>query len=210
MRGGIEGAHSIAKGAIEWGTRRIDPLDNPRLILIFVVGLPPKKTVVTERMTMAQTYRIRISKGDQQFEAEGDKRFVLEMIKRFEGDSQTPQKGKVTSNAAQLASSKQISVGEFIRQLGVKKHTDLVVAFGYYLEEQAGLKDFTPADINNCYYEAKMESSNVSQSIIQNIRRSYVMEAKGDKTKKGRRYTLTSSGQAFIRKMAAAANKENR
>ena len=147
---------------------------------------------------MTQTYRVRISKGDQQFEAEGDKRFVLEMLKRFEDGVPEPQRGKPSQNPVQLASSKQISVGEFIRELGLRKHTDLVVAFGYYLEQQAGLKDFTPADINNCYYEAKMESSNISQSIIQNIKRSYMMEAKGDKAKKGRRYTLTSTGQAFI------------
>ncbi len=120
---------------------------------------------------MAQTYRIRISRADQHFEAEGDKRFVLDMLKRFEGGavSQGTPKERLLTDPAALASSKQVSVGEFIRQLGVKKHTDLVVAFGYYLEEHSGLKDFTPADINNCYYEAKMETSNVSQSIIQNI-----------------------------------------
>lgn len=157
---------------------------------------------------MTHTYRIRISKGDQQFEAEGDKRFVLEMVKRFEGDSPVLQKGKPPSNPVRLASSKQISVGEFIRQLGVKKHTDLVVAFGYYLEEQGGLKNFTAADINNCYYEAKMETTNVSQSIIQNIKRGYMMEAKRDKeAKKGRRYTVTASGQAFIKKIAASSDE---
>lgn len=159
---------------------------------------------------MPQTYRVRMSKGDQQFEAEGDKRFVIEMLKRFEGDLPAPKKGQAVSTPAQLASSKQISVGEFIREIGVKKHTDLVVAFGYYLEQQAGLKDFTPADINNCYYEAKMESSNISQSIIQNIKRGYVMEAKGDKSKKGRRYTVTSSGQAFIDNRTEEAREEKK
>jgi len=157
---------------------------------------------------MTQTYRIRISKGDQQFEAEGDKRFVLEMVKRFEGEMPPSQRAKAASNPVELASSKQISVGEFIRQLGIKKHTDLVVAFGYYLEEQAGLKDFTAADIGNCYYEAKMETTNVSQSIIQNIKRGYMMEAKRDKdAKKGRRYRVTASGQAFIKKVAASSNE---
>ena len=127
------------------------------------------------------------------------------MVKRFEGELSPAQRGKPASNPVQLASSKQISVGEFIRQLGIKKHTDLVVAFGYYLEEQAGLKDFTAADISNCYYEAKMETTNVSQSIIQNIKRGYMMEAKRDKdAKKGRRYTVTSSGQAFIKKIAGS------
>ncbi len=160
---------------------------------------------------MTQTYRVRISKGDQQFEAEGDKRFVLEMLKRFESlPAGIIPKAKAVADPAQRASSKQISVGEFIRELGLKKHTDLVVAFGYYLEEQAGLKDFTPADINNCYYEAKMESSNISQSIIQNIKRGYVMEAKGDKNKKGRRYTLTSTGQAFIKNLAEEAREDKK
>ena len=159
---------------------------------------------------MALTYRIRISKGDQNFEAEGDKRFVLEMLKRFEGSGgPRTTRGEGPPDPAALASSKRVSVGEFIRQLGIKKHTDLVVAFGYYLEEHSGLKDFTAADINNCYYEAKMETTNVSQSIIQNIRRGYMMEAKGDKkAKKGRRYTVTASGQSFISKIAADSGEE--
>ena len=163
-------------------------------------------------MAQRTGYRIRISKGDQHFEAEGDKRFVLEMLKRFDADGPvTSPKVKGASDAAALASSKQVSVGEFIRQIGVKKHTDLVVAFGYYLEEHSGLKDFTPADVNNCYYEAKMETSNVSQSIIQNIKRGYLMEAKGDKKlKKGRRYTLTASGQTFIKRFSASTSEQKK
>jgi hypothetical protein len=159
---------------------------------------------------MSQTYRIRMSKGDQHFEAEGDKRFVLDMLKRFEsGGVSAGVKLATPADAAALASSKQVSVGEFIRQLGIKKHTDLVVAFGYYLEEHSGLKDFTAADINNCYYEAKMETTNVSQSIIQDIRRGYIMEAKGDKkSKRGRRYTVTATGQAFVKKIAAGSSEE--
>ncbi|MCI0350565.1 MAG: hypothetical protein L0Z53_14165 [Acidobacteriales bacterium] len=161
---------------------------------------------------MAQTYRIRMSKGDQQFEAEGDKRFVLEMLRRFEGGGASPigkKEKTAAADPAALASSKRVSVGEFIRQFGIKKHTDLVVAFGYYLEEHSGLKDFTAADISNCYYEAKMETTNVSQSIIQNIKRGYLMEAKGAKDgKKGRRFTVTATGQAFIKKIAAHSSEE--
>jgi len=160
---------------------------------------------------MAQTYRIRISRGDRHFEAEGDKRFVQEMLRRFEGGDSNTTAGEKAANPAALASSKRVSVGEFVRQLGVKKHTDLVVAFGYYLEEHSGLKDFTAADINNCYYEAKMETSNVSQSIIQNIKRGYMMEAKGDKKgKKGRRYTVTATGQSFISNVAAESYEETK
>jgi DNA-binding MarR family transcriptional regulator len=154
----------------------------------------------------ARTFRIRFSRNGNEFEAEGDKAFVLAMLKRFEtgagGDSQT---AIATTNANTEASrsksrqaSKAISIREFVQQLGLKKHTDITLAFGYFLEHQAGAATFTPADINSCYYDAKIEASNTSQMIIQNIRRGYVMQSR-DKTDKGRkRYTLTTSGEKYI------------
>ena len=160
-----------------------------------------------------KTYRIRIARGDQQFEAEGDKAFVLAMLKKFEsgpGVEITSAKGKpikATATPAALASSKVVSAGEFVRQFGhIKKHTDLVLAFGYYLEQHSGVTAFTPADINNLYYEAKMEPSNTSQAIIQNIKRRCLMIAKGDKISKrgaANKYTLTTTGEAYIKKLAA-------
>ncbi len=151
-----------------------------------------------------KTYRVCIEKADQKIEVEGDKQFVLEMLARFnpcEGKLQktepTPNR-KAANQPSSLASlpGKKVSVGEFIRQLGFKKHTDLVLAFGYYLEKHGGLTAFTPADINTCYYDSKLESSNTSQMIIQNIRRSFLMQAKRDEGRKA--YTLTRSGEEFV------------
>jgi hypothetical protein len=152
-----------------------------------------------------KTYRIMIANGDQQFEVEGDKQFVLDMFHRLgeaDGKIRTlPGTLKTTKpNAKALiqagSSGKKISVGEFIRQLGFKKHTDLVVAFAYYLEKFAGLGTFTPADINTCYYDSKLESSNTSQMIILNIRRGFLMPAKKDKGRKA--YTLTRTGEEHV------------
>lgn len=155
-------------------------------------------------------YRVKIEKGDQSFEAEGDKKFVLEMIDRFDvegieltkieqgkGPSQKRKK-KPTSEVPE----RELSVGEFIRQLRVKKHTDVVLSFGYYLEKYRGLKEFTPADINNCYYEAKKEPSNTSQMIIQNIKRTYMMQSKkGAKKGMKKSYMITSAGEENIEKL---------
>src|SRR5262249_44751827 len=110
-------------------------------------GFQPGETWMAGR-----SYRLRISRGDTQFEAEGDKAFVLEMLKRFDaGNTPGPREASATktgkADAAALASSKSMSVGEFIRQVGLKKHTDLTLAFGYYLEHHSGLKEFTVADI---------------------------------------------------------------
>lgn len=157
----------------------------------------------------AKTYRVKI--GD--FEAEGDKAFVSDMLRRFgpeaahataEPASKKGEKGatKKASAVARPTSGKALSIREFIQQLDLKKHTDISLGFGYYLEKHQGVSEFGPADINNCYYEAKLEPSNTSQMIVQNIKRGYLMVAKrkpGDeKGKKGKGYTLTSTGEKFI------------
>ncbi len=166
------------------------------------------------------TYRLRIVKGDLNFEAEGDKKFVLEMLSRFEKPPAATlsaplhpgrkSKGQASAMAA-LPIAKGVSPGEFIRQFRFKKHTDLVLAFGYYLEKHSGLAEFSAADINNCYYEAKMESSNTSQMVIQNIRRSFMMEARkrSKESKSGRKlFTLTRSGEEHLQKALASGAED--
>jgi hypothetical protein len=147
----------------------------------------------------AGKYRIKIVREGVEFEAEGDKSFVLKMLDRLEGEkskTKTEPSTKSTKGAKDLQ-RKHISVGEFVRQIGVKKHTDIVLAFGYYLEKYSGVTEFTPADINACYYDSKMESSNTSQMIIQNIKRSRLMESKTGESKK-KSYVLTRTGEEFI------------
>jgi hypothetical protein len=157
-------------------------------------------------------YRLKIVRAGQEFEAEGDKKFILEMLARFEQAAPAKTSKKPGDNASQrrdeLAppqASKGLSIREFIHSLGVKKHTDILVGFAYYLEKHAGVGEFTPADINNCYYEAKMDTSNTSQMIIQNTKRGFVMPAKGS-GKKGR-YTLTASGEKFVEQRLATASE---
>ncbi|MGA8036366.1 MAG: hypothetical protein WA823_13355 [Candidatus Acidiferrales bacterium] len=168
----------------------------------------------------ANTYRLKINRQGFEFEAEGDKAFVLDMLKRFEsggGDPNAPNGGstggkkekprrdeKPTVDSAER-SGKTLSIREFVQALSLKKHTDITLAFGYYLEKYSDVPAFTPADINNCYYEAKLDTSNTSQMITQNIKRGYMMpsQKKGEKDKK-KLYTLTSSGERFIDSKLAA------
>lgn len=131
-------------------------------------------------------YRIQLVSDNSEFEAEGDKDFVLEMVKRFEDrvlksikDPLDKLKSPVLDDSEQPLRS--ISPVEFIRKLKFTKHTDLSLAFGYYLEKFMGVSEFTPADINNLYYESKIERSNTSTACIRNIKRGYMMEPKGSK-----------------------------
>jgi len=155
----------------------------------------------------ARTYRLKIVHEGHEFEAEGDKAFVLEMLKRYGSQAPAPTgvadgKGKKTLEKRERllrpTAGKSLSIREFIQQLDLKKHTDISLAFGYYLERHQGVTEFTPADINNCYYEAKLEASNTSQMIIQNIKRGYLMPSKKKGEKGKNRYTLTNSGEKFV------------
>lgn len=149
-----------------------------------------------------RNYRIRIVQDNKEFEVEGDKVFVLEMLKRFDNavvNPATPNDDVATTTEEKRAnSSKPVSVREFLRRTGIKRHTDIVLAFGYYLEKYSDIQEFTPADINKCYYEAKIEASNTSQMVIQNLKRGYIMESKGAKKEGKKRYTLTQSGEDYI------------
>jgi hypothetical protein len=157
---------------------------------------------------VAKTYRLKVVRDGQEFEAEGDRSFVLEMLKRFAPQGATddlPPRSKIQvekgqSRKAPAASprGRTLSLREFIQQIGLKKHTDITVAFGYYLEKYADIKEFTPADINNCYYEAKLETSNTSQMIIHNIKTGRMMASKKRDEKGKNRYTLTATGESFI------------
>lgn len=110
----------------------------------------------------------------------------------------SPTANQVASVAKPLVPDKAMSVREFILQLESRKHTELVLAFGYYLEKHSGQPAFVPADINNLYYEAKLDTSNTSQMIIQNIKRGLMMEAKKAEPGGRKQYVLTNSGEKLI------------
>ncbi len=162
-----------------------------------------------------KTYRLKIAREGYEFEAEGDKAFVMEMLKRFapltpaesaapKGKEELKQVGKKAPAEIPAGGTKTLSIREFMQRLAFTRHTDIAVAFGYYLEKHSGISEFTPADINNCYYEAKLETSNTSQMIIHNIRRGYMMPSKKKDAKGKNLYTLTSSGEAFVKSKLSA------
>jgi hypothetical protein len=155
---------------------------------------------------MATTYRIRFKQAETEFEVEGDRIYVTktyqdlkeilglsELAKPVLAGEQKPSKALPAKSLGGKASSPR----EFIDRYGLKRHVDIVLAFGYFLERTRGLKSFTGADINTCYYEAKVEPSNTSQMIINNIKKGLIMP---QSKKAGARasYTLTRTGEEFV------------
>ena len=150
-----------------------------------------------------QPYRIRVRHGEVEIEVEGDKAYVNKIfadLKRLLAVEfpVTPSQRKPGKRGEALApGSKPLSAREFLDRYDIKRHTDIVLAFGYYLEKIQRLSAFTPVDVNRCYYEAKIEPSNTSQMIIQNIKKGFMMEPRGSKEGK-RRYVLTQKGEKFV------------
>ena len=154
---------------------------------------------------MATTYRMRFKQGDTEFEIEGDRAYVTKTyheIKDILGLSQSEKPvlaGEVKPSktvSPKPMGGKSSSPCEFIDRYGLRRHVDIVLAFGYFLEKTRNLKVFTGADINTCYYEAKVEPSNTSQMIINNIKKGLIMQSGKSGSKKG--FTLTRSGEEFV------------
>lgn len=158
-----------------------------------------------------KSYRIKIVKNGIEIEAEGDKAFVVGIIDKFMPQTLSEASIKLLGHSSDksflkksvamaqgIAIGKGISIREFVQQFEIKKHTDITLAFGYYLEKHAGQENFSTNDINKCYYDAKIEGSNTSQMIIHNIKRGYMMEAKKKGDKGISRFTLTNSGEIFV------------
>jgi len=157
---------------------------------------------------MAIPYRIKFRQGETEFEVEGDRNYVTRTyqdLKEILGLSERakPVLGGAEPKSTRSSVSKPLggktsSPREFIDRYALKRHVDIVLAFAYFLEKIRGLKSFTGADINTCYYEAKVEPSNTSQMIINNIKKGFIMPQ--SKKQKGARtsYTVTRSGEELV------------
>jgi hypothetical protein len=156
---------------------------------------------------MTLTYRIRFRQADTEFEVEGDRNYVTKTYQDLREILGLSERAKPVlageERTAKSAPTKSLggkpsSPREFIDRNGLKRHVDIVLAFGYFLEKARGLKNFTGADINTCYYEAKVEPSNTSQMIINNIKKGLIMPQSKKKVGARASYTLTRTGEEFV------------
>ncbi len=148
--------------------------------------------------------RVKIVKGDQQFEVEGDQDFVVRMLERYGFTSYTTfSQGGLTLKEDQASyPSKQITPWEFVRRLDLQKKTDMILGFVYYLEKYNGKSEFSLADIKNLYYESRLETTNIGIAITQNVKRGYIAQVKPRNSKTKLAYRLTRTGENYIQKVS--------
>jgi hypothetical protein len=116
-------------------------------------------------------------------------------ITKIEGSTTGTGDGKTAR-----ASTKKLSIREFL--LAHPPTTDIqrTLAVGYYLETQGSMSSFTRADLEQGYRDAKHNlPSNMSVNIKHCIAAGNMMETKEKKDNKPA-YVVTSTGENFVEK----------
>lgn len=86
---------------------------------------------------------------------------------------------------------------DFFAKGEVRSRVDLALFIAYYLEKARGVESFTSADIDKCYYDLRINEPNTTQMIMQNVKKGFLMSAKGKKGKT-QRFVLTRKGKQYI------------
>src|SRR5713101_2604185 len=103
---------------------------------------------------MATTYRIRFKQADMEFEIEGDRNYVTKTYQEMKEilgllhSTKAVLVGEAKSSKAgstKYVGAKSSSPREFIDRYGLKRHVDIVLASGYFLEKTRNLKSYTGA-----------------------------------------------------------------
>lgn len=101
------------------------------------------------------------------------------------------------SKEGTIKTESTMTLSDLFDKIKPKKHVDKVLVFGYYLEKLKGMDSFTSADIGKCYYDLRTDESNTTQMITQNIKKGFMMSAKGVRGGK-QHFVVTRKGEQYI------------
>jgi hypothetical protein len=125
---------------------------------------------------------------------------ILEAIKCLEARvAQIESRGgQVGEKIGALAASKRLSIKEFLLERPPATDIQRTLAIGYFLETHAGMANFTKADLEKGYRDAKEPMpSNIGVNIRHCIKNGHLMEAQSKGSNK-MAYVITRSGEQFV------------
>jgi hypothetical protein len=146
-------------------------------------------------------FRVRFRAPQFEFEVESSERdFVDETCKQLFEQGAT-QNSALRADAgdpkpmapAGASSTKELSIAEFLRQVGAGSGPDHAVAVGYFLEKHRGQAAFAAADIKDGFIKAKFHHSNPSDAIAKARAQGRLMDA-AEKNM----YVVTQSGEEWV------------
>lgn len=155
------------------------------------------------------TYRIKLKRGDYEFEVQGDKAWVEGKFEELVKD--IPPIAPLTSTSGSQPPAPTTGAGtlpgtivEFIKAKGnPSKHTDTAVLFAYWLFKKENMTSYNIEDINNCYDQTRIpKPANISDMMNQIQSQGFVATVKEEKDGK-KAWVITTTGETYVEQMKA-------
>src|SRR5512140_3004867 len=106
-------------------------------------------------------YRLRIRRGDTEFEVAGDQAFVERHYKKFLGSTAPSAAPDATADLPKRimssATSNKLAAAEFLRAQHPGGGTETLIVLAKYLGDYRSLTDFSVKDINKIAKEARVK-----------------------------------------------------
>ncbi len=148
--------------------------------------------------------RIRIRRGDWEYEAEGPKDFVEASVaaakEEFQGSLRIPPPTttEVThqreTGQRSGTSGTRIRLKEFIDEKSPKGHIEVITALAYWARENEGLQDLGKEELERLYKIAELRRPTDSRNAMAQVKsQKGWLDSVG-----GGRYKLTAAGEDFV------------
>jgi hypothetical protein len=146
---------------------------------------------------MAETYRIRVRRGDLEVEVESsDREYVeakLEQYLNAERSSEPIREGSGGADASAVRSRRPLSVREFVKQTNPEKKNEVAAIIAYFLEYHATppLEEWKPDEIGDKFADARKPKPANMRDLL--VKSDYFMEGREKGT-----YRLSETGVNWV------------
>jgi hypothetical protein len=89
------------------------------------------------------------------------------------------------------------SIGEFLRKVSSRAHTDITLAMAYYLLRYRKVESFTVNDLDALYSEARRPKTNLNLAVNGNIKKGFMID-KGEKREALKLFAISRMGEDHV------------
>jgi len=89
------------------------------------------------------------------------------------------------------------SIGEFLRKVSSKAHTDISLAMAYYFLKHRNIESFTVSDLDALYSEARHPKTNLNLAVIGNIKKGFMIDT-GEKRESMKLFAISRLGEDHV------------
>ena len=113
---------------------------------------------------MNNNYRIKIKKGEIEFEVEGDKEFVKELFEEFKNDMESIPESKMKSSQPIISQNgqfqpihKKYTLQKLYKTVNPQTNLDRIIFFAYWMLKAEDIEEFSINDITKYFEQLKIK-----------------------------------------------------